>query len=116
MLFRLRMTIDAAITAYAQFARFVFSEKKGKGKEGTFKSSRLEKAIVNIIMEQLKIGEAEARKLPLFDETGPKWLVDLTVSSFSEIDGKQFRLCHSFTTCCLSDYFPHMGAFKMASP
>lgn len=82
------MTIGAAITAYAQFARFVFSEKKGKGKEGTFKSSRLEQAIVKIIMEQLKINETAARNLPLFDQAGPKWSVHRS---------QGLRLCRKLT-------------------
>jgi hypothetical protein len=49
MLGRLRLTVDEAIDQYGQFARHVFSKKKRKGKDGTFKASKLEEAIKTIV-------------------------------------------------------------------
>jgi len=73
MLFRLHMTIDNAIHAYKQFSEYVFSEKKFFFQEGTYKTSRLEQAIVGLLSQQLRISEAEAREVHMWDEDAPKW-------------------------------------------
>lgn len=49
MLGRLRLSVDDAITHYSQFAKYVFSEKKWKGQDGTFKATKLEEAIKKIV-------------------------------------------------------------------
>ena len=49
MLGRLRLTVDQAIDQYSQFAGHVFSKKKRKGKDGTFKASKLEEAIKKVV-------------------------------------------------------------------
>jgi hypothetical protein len=49
MLGRLRLTVDQAIDQYNQFAAHVFSNKKRKGKDGTFKASKLEEAIKKVV-------------------------------------------------------------------
>jgi hypothetical protein len=59
MLFRLRMSIDDTISAYANLANRVFSKKKWPYQEGTYKASLLEKSITDVIAKALKI-EKEA--------------------------------------------------------
>jgi len=51
MLGRLRLTIDEAMDQYGRFAQYVFSEKKWKGQDGTFKASKLEEIIKRIIKD-----------------------------------------------------------------
>ncbi len=72
MLFRLRMSIDNAITAYVALAKNVFSERKLLFQDGNFKASRLEEAIVNIIHVALNLTAEEARSVRMLDEAGPK--------------------------------------------
>jgi patatin-like phospholipase/acyl hydrolase len=62
MLGRLRLSADDAIEAYRKFAEHVFSEKKWKGRDGTFKASKLEDAIKNIVAES-EDKDAQARML-----------------------------------------------------
>ena len=74
ILFRLRMTIDDAINAYVYLTRHVFSERQSWfHRDGIFKASRLEDAIVKIISAQLKVDEDQARELRILDVNGPKW-------------------------------------------
>ncbi|MCJ1378166.1 hypothetical protein MMC17_001262 [Xylographa soralifera] len=54
LLGRLRLSAAQAIKAYETLARKVFSEKKAKRKDGTFKASKLEEAIKNVVQESLK--------------------------------------------------------------
>jgi hypothetical protein len=68
MLFRLRMPIDQAIKAYVELASHVFSEKKLFFQEGTFKASRLEKGITDIIASALSIEPAEANQVRMIIE------------------------------------------------
>jgi len=75
MLFRLRMSIDEAITSYADLARRVFSVQKWFFKDGKFKASRLEEAIVIIIQKALGINEADARSVRMLDEKRTRWCV-----------------------------------------
>ena len=72
MLFRLRMSIDNAITAYVALAKNVFSERKLLFQDGNFKASRLEEAIANIIHVAFKLTTEEARSVSILDEAGPK--------------------------------------------
>jgi len=73
MLFRLQMPIDDVIDAYATLARQVFSKKKWFFQDGTFKASRLEAALLDIIQSKLGIEEARAREVRMLDEQGSKW-------------------------------------------
>ena len=73
MLFRLRMSVDDAIKAYARLAKDVFSEQKWFFKDGKFKASRLEGAISTVIQEALEIGEVESRSVRMLDEEAAKW-------------------------------------------
>jgi hypothetical protein len=68
MLFRLRMPIDQAISAYVKLASHVFSKTKWAHQEGTFKASRLEEAIVEVIGTALKIKRDEAIKTRMLNE------------------------------------------------
>lgn len=70
MLFRLRMSIDAAIDAYTTLVEQVFSEKKSFLQEGIFKATRLEQAITTVIQAE----GGDPRQL-LRNEHGPKWCV-----------------------------------------
>jgi hypothetical protein len=63
MLGRLRLTVDEAIEQYGEFARHVFSEKKRKGKDGTFKASKLEQAIKKIVESYGVDGSANERMM-----------------------------------------------------
>jgi hypothetical protein len=71
MLFRLRMSIEEAISAYVKVATFVFSERKLWHQEGTFKASRLEEAMTDLIATSLGIGKVEAAKIRMCDEQFP---------------------------------------------
>ena len=71
MLFRLQMSIDQAISAYADLASYVFSEKKWPHQEGTFKASRLEEAIAKIIGEALRIEKREAIETRMINKEFP---------------------------------------------
>ena len=73
MLFRLQMSIDEAINAYATLTRDVFSKKKKLFQEGTFKASRLEDAIVSIVRERLNEADGDPRAVKMLNEDGPKW-------------------------------------------
>ena len=73
MLFRLQMPIDEAIDAYATLAKRVFSKKKWFFQDGTFKASRLESALLDIIQLKLGIEEADAREERMLNEPGSKW-------------------------------------------
>jgi len=75
MLFRLQMSIDAAIDAYMKLAEHVFSEKKWFFQEGTFKATRLEEAMLSIIQQS---GIDDPQQVPLFDKDGPKWYLFIT--------------------------------------
>jgi hypothetical protein len=63
MLGRLRLTIDEAIDQYGQFARYVFSEKKWKGKDGTFKASKLEEIVKKIVKTYGVEGSVDERMM-----------------------------------------------------
>jgi len=49
MLGRLRMSVPQAIAEYVRLAEYIFSEKKLKWKEGTFKARKLESAIKDVV-------------------------------------------------------------------
>ena len=70
MLFRLQMSIDAAINAYIKLAEHVFSEKKWFFQEGTFKATRLEEAMLSIIQQS---GGGDPQQVLLLNKEGPKW-------------------------------------------
>ena len=61
LLGRLRLSASDAIKAYETLARKIFSEKKAKGKDGTFKASKLEEAIKAVVEDTLGLGRANAR-------------------------------------------------------
>ncbi|KDQ50113.1 hypothetical protein JAAARDRAFT_142522, partial [Jaapia argillacea MUCL 33604] len=63
MLGPLRMSVRDAITTYGQMSEEVFSEKKWKGKDSTFKASKLEDFIKRIAAT--KLGNPDARMLEL---------------------------------------------------
>ena len=74
MLFRLKMSIVEAIDTYLRLTKQVFSEKKWIFQDGSFKATRLEEAIVQVIKAKLKIeSDEEARQVQLLDESSPKW-------------------------------------------
>ena len=75
MLFRLQMSIDAAIRAYIRLAEHVFSEKKWFFQEGTFKATRLEEAMVSIIQQEEQEEGGDPRLVPFFNKEGPKWYI-----------------------------------------
>ncbi len=55
------MSAVQAITAYEDLAESVFSETKMKGKDGTFKASKLETAVKSVVESKLGPGQANAR-------------------------------------------------------
>ncbi|KDQ53063.1 hypothetical protein JAAARDRAFT_96885, partial [Jaapia argillacea MUCL 33604] len=63
MLGPLRMSVTEAITTYGQMSEQVFSETKWKGKDSTFKASKLEDFIKRILAT--KLGNPDARMLEL---------------------------------------------------
>jgi len=73
MLFRLQMSIDEAINAYATLARIVFSERKWFFQEGNFKATQLENAIVSIIRERPTEANDDPWEVKMLNEDGPKW-------------------------------------------
>jgi len=73
MLFRLQMSVDDAIKAYASLAKRVF--RRLFRPDANFRATQLEEAVIAIIQESLKIGETEARSIRLVDEERPKWCV-----------------------------------------
>jgi len=86
MLFRLRMSIDDAISAFVNLSNSVFSEKNIWSR----RSSRLEDGIVGIIQNAV---EGQAKELRMMDEGGPKWSVPLLY--FHPTDSSpQFCLCY----------------------
>jgi hypothetical protein len=50
------MSVPEAIEQYRVLAKTVFSEKKAKGKDGTFKASKLEQAIKDVVGSKLGSG------------------------------------------------------------
>ncbi|KAH8684316.1 acyl transferase/acyl hydrolase/lysophospholipase [Tricladium varicosporioides] len=61
LLGRLRLSVPEAIDKYRTLAKKIFSEKKARGKDGTFKASNLEKAIKDIVQEKLGPDHADER-------------------------------------------------------
>ena len=55
------MSAEDAIEAYEKLAGTVFSEKKRKGHDGTFKASKLEQAIKSVVVSKLGPGREGAR-------------------------------------------------------
>ena len=55
------MSAADAIKAYEALASKVFSEKKSKGKDGTFKASKLQEAIQVVVKEKLGGERTNAR-------------------------------------------------------
>jgi hypothetical protein len=51
MLGRLRLTVDQAIAKYGDFGKRVFSDKKWKVQDGTFKATNLENVIKQIVKD-----------------------------------------------------------------
>jgi hypothetical protein len=68
LLGRLRLCSDCAIDAYLRFAEYVFTTKKLCWKDGTFKASRLQEAIVEQVEFALGAGKANAS---LMDRNDP---------------------------------------------
>ena len=76
MLFRLRMTIDEAITAYTRLVEDVFSSKTILGSHKPRTSAfRLENAITKFICSSLNVEESQAQKVCMLNDNGPKWQV-----------------------------------------
>jgi hypothetical protein len=50
------MSVPEAIEQYSVLAKTVFSDKKAKGKDGTFKASKLEQAIKDVVGSKLGSG------------------------------------------------------------
>ena len=61
LLGRLGLSVAKAINAYEILAKEVFSEKKAKGEDGTFKASKLEETIKAVVEDALGSGHANAR-------------------------------------------------------
>lgn len=61
LLGRLRFSVPEAIDKYRLLAEQVFSEKKYRGKDGTFKASNLERAIKETVEWKLGKGHADDR-------------------------------------------------------
>ncbi|KIM42916.1 hypothetical protein M413DRAFT_444536 [Hebeloma cylindrosporum] len=78
LLFRLEMSTDEAIRTYQRLAGFVFSERKWQWQDGTFKASRLEEAVVKIIMDATHLDEVKAKEMRLLNDQGPKCFVCAT--------------------------------------
>ncbi|KAF9467925.1 FabD/lysophospholipase-like protein [Collybia nuda] len=67
MLFRLEMAIDQAIDAYIKLTEHAFSERKWLWwQEGTFKASRLEEAVLELIMDALGLDKIKAKEVRIF--------------------------------------------------
>lgn len=49
MLGRLRMSTEQVLNEYPKLVKNVFSEKKSKGKDGTFKASKLREEVGRIV-------------------------------------------------------------------
>jgi len=73
MLFRLKMSIDAAIDSYRQLSEQIFSEKKWFYQDGKYKARRFEEAIQNIIRT---VPTKDGIEAFLLKEDGPKWYSD----------------------------------------
>jgi hypothetical protein len=58
---RLRLSVPEAIDKYRLLAKEVFSDRKSPGKDGTFKASKLEKAIEDVIESKLGPGTAQEK-------------------------------------------------------
>ena len=112
MLFRLRMSIDEAIRAYARLAKHVFSAQKWFFKDGKFKASRLEEAIATVIQDALKIGEGESRSVRMLDEEAVKWY-DFISSSFITSSPHSH---HSFVCAMPEGNFNSPFLFRSWSP
>ncbi len=54
------MSVPEAIDKYRLLAKYVFSDKKPPGKDGTFKASKLEKAIQDVV--EAKLGASRAKE------------------------------------------------------
>jgi hypothetical protein len=65
MLGRLRLSVDDAIGHYSQFAKHVFSKKKWKGQNRTFKATKLEEAFKRIVTSSGKRRADELMMDPL---------------------------------------------------
>jgi hypothetical protein len=61
LLGRLRLSASEAIDKYRVLAKYVFSKRKAPGKDGTFKASKLEKAIKDVVEGKLGRGHADER-------------------------------------------------------
>jgi len=112
MLFRLRMSVDEAIDAYARLAKHVFSAQKWFFKDGKFKASRLEEAIATVIQDALKIGEGESRSVRMLDEEAVKWY-DFISSSFITSSPHSH---HSFVCAMPEGNFNSPFLFRSWSP
>jgi hypothetical protein len=76
MLFRLRMSVDDAINIWDRLAMQIFSKKKLFFKDGKYKASRLEDAVLQVIREA---GLANSpRDEPLHCDAPPRWYVACT--------------------------------------
>ncbi|KAG5642524.1 hypothetical protein DXG03_002597 [Asterophora parasitica] len=64
MLGRLGMTVQEAIEAYTKFAGHVFTEKKWAVQDGTFKATRLQEAIQEIVEKHAGSENARMRDDP----------------------------------------------------
>ena len=68
----MRLSAADAIKAYEDLARVVFSEKKWKGKDGTFKATKLEEAIKRVVEAKLGHGHRDARMYEREDDDSGK--------------------------------------------
>jgi hypothetical protein len=62
------LSVPEAIDKYRLLAEQVFSEKKPRGKDGTFKASKLEKAIKETV--EWKLGKGHAGDRMFVTDTG----------------------------------------------
>jgi hypothetical protein len=67
LLGRLRLSVPEAIDKYGVLAEQVFSQKKPRGRDGTFKASKLEKAIKETI--EWKLGKGHAGDMMFVTDT-----------------------------------------------
>jgi hypothetical protein len=65
------MSVDQAISAYGKLASYVFSKTKSRFQEGTFKATRLEAAMTDVVAAALQIKRAEAIQTRMINKEFP---------------------------------------------
>ena len=68
----MRLSAADAIKAYEDLAGVVFSKKKRKGKDGTFKATKLEEVIKDVVEAKLGRSHRDARMYEREDDDSDK--------------------------------------------